>query len=83
MQVLAQQKGGKCLSNEYINHRIKLIWQCKNEHVWTAQLHDIKQGHWYGKCPKNKKLTIEDMQLLAEKKGKNFFLMSILIIKIN
>ena len=48
MQELARTKGGKCLSEEYINSKTKLIWQCKNGHEWGANPHNIQSGKW---CP--------------------------------
>ena len=33
MQKLAEKKGGKCLSTEYVNNRTKLKWQCSEGHV--------------------------------------------------
>ena len=42
MQEIARQKGGKCLSNEYINARTSLIWQCNKGHKWKAEPQSIK-----------------------------------------
>lgn len=36
MQEIAKKRGGKCLSNEYINCKAHLEWQCENEHIWEA-----------------------------------------------
>jgi len=69
MQELAKNNGGKCLSTEYINTRTKLKWQCKEGHTWKATPHSIKRGRWCPYCGGTAKLTIEEMQKLAEKKG--------------
>jgi len=69
MQELAQQKGGKCLSNVYVDSNTKLIWQCREGHVWDAVPSSIKGGHWCAVCSGKMKLTIQEMQELAEKKG--------------
>lgn len=70
MQQLAKERGGKCLSKEYTNSGTKLTWQCHEEHTWEAAPRDVKQGTWCRRCVMNsKKLTIEDMQQLAEKRG--------------
>lgn len=66
----AQNKGGKCLSDEY-EYYIKLLWQCEFGHQWTAIYDNIKQNHWCPECTKKKKHTIEDCrQLAAQKNGK-------------
>ncbi|MEE9378599.1 MAG: hypothetical protein V3V33_11270, partial [Candidatus Lokiarchaeia archaeon] len=68
MQKLAEEKGGKCLSDHYVNARTKLIWQCKEGHVWKAKADHIKNGHWCPKCAGVEKLTLNDMHELARKK---------------
>ncbi|PKP58872.1 MAG: hypothetical protein CVT88_06565 [Candidatus Altiarchaeales archaeon HGW-Altiarchaeales-1] len=69
MQELAKNKGGKCLSTEYVNALTKLKWMCKEGHTWEAIPNCIKSGHWCPYCAGNAKLTIEDMQELAKNKG--------------
>ena len=64
--MLAEERGGKCLSTKYINAHTKLKWQCKESHVWEATPDKIKQGSWCPKCAGNVRLTIEDMYKLAE-----------------
>ena len=39
----ALNKGGKCLSTEYINCKTKMVWQCEQEHTWQAKFDDIKK----------------------------------------
>src|ERR1039458_4462912 len=50
MQKLAKTKGGECLSEEYKNSRLKLLWRCKNGHTWLAPGRTIKEGKWCGAC---------------------------------
>ena len=65
---LAFKKGGKCLSQEYINIDTKLLWECDKKHQWRATPNKIKQGRWCPYCVgKNK--TIEDFKKLAREKG--------------
>lgn len=45
---LAISKGGKCLSNEWINNSVKLTWKCEKSHQWEANYNNIKHGRW---CP--------------------------------
>lgn len=47
---MAQERGGECLSKEYINSTIKLKWRCKEGHEWKALPNNIKKGHWCSKC---------------------------------
>jgi len=68
MQKIAEAKGGKCLSDQYINARTKLMWQCKEGHLWKAKPYHIKNGHWCPKCAGVEKLSLNDIQDLAKQK---------------
>ena len=48
LQKIAEQRGGKCLSKEYINSKTKLLWKCAEGHEWLATPSSIKSGRW---CP--------------------------------
>jgi len=66
MQKLAEDKGGKCLSEEYININTKLKWKCSIGHVWESIPGPILyKGSWCPCCIGRNK-TIKDMQKLAE-----------------
>ena len=75
MQQLAKDKGGKCLSKQYINNHTPLEWMCRHGHRWKTSPANIKNnGHWCRKCghikvASKKKLTIELIQQLARDKG--------------
>ena len=69
MQELAEQRQGKCLSDIYIGNRSKLIWRCGKGHIWEAPPNTVQQGHWCPTCAGRPKVTIEDMQNVAESKG--------------
>ena len=74
MRELAQQKGGKCLSNKYINVDTKLRWKCGEGHIWESIPYLIKSGSWCPKCnvekrSKAQRLTIQDMHQLAESRN--------------
>lgn len=50
---IAKEKGGECLSAQYINSRTKMRWKCNNDHIWTAKLGHIKYDNsWCPKCAK-------------------------------
>lgn len=60
MQGLAKDNGGICLSKEYVNVKTKLIWKCRNNHVWKSTADNIKKGRWCPHCNKTKKGTVKD-----------------------
>lgn len=49
MQEIAIERGGKCLSEMYINSHTKLLWECKEGHQWEAKPCDIKNSNKW--CP--------------------------------
>jgi hypothetical protein len=79
LKKLAKDKGGKCLSEKYINSKFKHKWKCKEGHIWKATPHDIKRGSWCPMCWNKRKntykngitakLTIEEMKELAVNKN--------------
>ncbi len=46
MRKIAEFHGGQCLSDKYLGHSSKLIWECKEGHVWEAIPSSIVQGAW-------------------------------------
>lgn len=51
MQSLAAERGGRCLSTEYLGTTVKLTWQCHQGHVWEAAPTGVKnQGRWCPNC---------------------------------
>jgi hypothetical protein len=52
MQEIATKKGGKCISDEYVNSSTKLRWECGRGHIWDAAPSDIKRGKWCPECKK-------------------------------
>ncbi len=70
MQQIAEKRGGKCLSQSCNGSRTKLLWECSEGHRWKATAANIKHGNWCHKCYYNgMKLTIEEMQQIAEQRG--------------
>nr|QBK85886.1 MAG: uncharacterized protein LCMAC101_04810 [Marseillevirus LCMAC101] len=72
-QDAAKKRGGICLSDQYINCREKMEWECSKGHTWFAQYDGIKRGKWCPICGRAKKghpiLTIEVAQEEAKKRG--------------
>ncbi|MEP7171323.1 MAG: hypothetical protein ABI855_18285, partial [Bacteroidota bacterium] len=71
MRELAQMRGGKCLSREYIDQHSPLKWMCEKGHTWDSGYAIVRQGGWCVACTGNKtrKLTIEDAQQNALERG--------------
>ncbi|MEK6938343.1 MAG: hypothetical protein AABX04_04835 [Nanoarchaeota archaeon] len=57
MEKIAISRGGKCLSPKFVGARTKLIWQCKENHVWEAVPDSISRGRWCPICARNRKRT--------------------------
>jgi uncharacterized protein YkuJ len=49
---LASDKGGICLSTEYINNSIKMLWKCFYLHhnTWESQYSNVRNGKWCPEC---------------------------------
>ena len=70
MQIIAEQKGGRCLSNKYHNTGTKLLWKCEKGHRFYSTPGSIRSiGTWCPVCANNIPLTIKQMHLLATVKG--------------
>ena len=70
VKALAKERGGECLSDEYINSKTKMTFKCCNpEHPpWEAKYHNIRLGKWCKMCYKEKVTpTLQDAQELAKR----------------
>jgi hypothetical protein len=68
----ALEKGGRCLSTEYVNNHTYMEWECDRGHKWSATWASVgkkKKGTWCKKCSGKAKLTLEECQESAKKKG--------------
>lgn len=68
---IAKFHNGRCLSNEYINNKISMLWECSNGHIWKTLLGCIKdQKTWCPYCA-GKFITIKDCKKIAnDRNGK-------------
>ena len=66
LKAIAKQRGGQCLSKEYINNRTKLRWKCQRGHEWEATPAHVKDGTWCPFCAGNRPYSIEFFKALAE-----------------
>lgn len=48
MQVVANNRGGRCLSTAYYSAFIPLEWECNKKYIFKSNPHNIKRGSW---CP--------------------------------
>jgi len=71
----AESKGGKCLSDVYVNSHHKYLWEDADGNQWYAAWYSIKSGRWskqHGAKVKKQKLTTTTIEMLhkkAESKG--------------
>ena len=69
-QKYAEKKGGKCLSEKYINCSTYMKWKCKEGHIWKAKYQDIKNSNsWCARCIGTQRLTLEECQTVAKERG--------------
>ena len=74
LRILAVSRGGRLLSDFYVNNNTKLRWRCSRGHEWEAVPSSIKVGRWCRKCgikcsAIKRARTIDEMQALAKAKG--------------
>jgi hypothetical protein len=51
----AEERGGRCLSTEYINGKTKLQWRCAKGHEWYALWNNIHRGQWCPNCGRERR----------------------------
>lgn len=55
MVAIAAERGGKCLSDRYVNAHTKLLWECSEGHRWETRPLSIKnKGSWCPFCARKK-----------------------------
>ena len=69
IRALAQKRGGKLLSTEYINAVTPIKWQCSKGHQWMARAGNVKSGNWCPYCAGKMRHTIENLNKLAKERG--------------
>jgi hypothetical protein len=67
---IANQHDGYCLETKYINNHTKIGWKCKNNHIWKAALHSIKDlKTWCPYCDGNIKSSLDACKIFAKNKN--------------
>lgn len=68
-QRIAEERGGKCLSEKYVNAHTKMKWQCSEGHIWNTCFANIKNDNtWCPYCA-GKHNNIELCNQVAKKQG--------------
>jgi len=74
LKKIAEGRGGKCLSQDYINSKTKLEWQCSKGHIWKTIPNNIVQNCWcpicgYETVSKKQTNNIEEYREIALARG--------------
>ena len=69
MMAIARTRGGRCLSAQYLNSSVPLLWQCALGHRWRAVPGSIRKGSWCPTCAGVRRLTIDQMRGIADSRG--------------
>ncbi len=70
MQRLAQERGGRCLSETWTSNRTAMEWECARGHRWLAPPANVKRGQWCRACANDRKrVPLAHIQAAAEAKG--------------
>ena len=56
---IIESKKGICISDKYINTKVKLTIQCKNNHIFEINSTDLKRNRWCKLCAHNAPMTKE------------------------
>lgn len=67
-KAFAKERGGECLSTEYVRSEEPLVWQCSDGHIWEARPNNVKFGTWCPYCA-GKRQSIDDLRDLASERG--------------
>ncbi len=69
LQQIANDKGGECLSSEYLGHQVKHLFRCSAGHEWEATSNSIKLGTWCQVCCGKRKDDITSARAFCQENG--------------
>jgi hypothetical protein len=70
IQLLAKEHGGELLSKTYKGNHLKLEWKCKDGHVFSMRVKNVKKGEWCTICSgRYIKFTPKELNEIANKKN--------------
>ena len=69
-QAAAKDRGGECLSTEYVNRNTMMFWRCRVGHEWNAPASIVlSQGSWCPYCSGRHNGSLERCQIIAKERG--------------
>lgn len=69
-QSTAKDRGGTCLSTEYVNRNTMMLWRCREGHEWNAPASIVlSQGSWCPYCSGRHNGSLERCQSIAKERG--------------
>ncbi len=69
LQLLAANRGGKCLSENYELSNVPVEWQCAFGHKWFARTNSVRRGSWCPRCAGVQRKGLDDLKELAAARG--------------
>lgn len=70
MQRIAAERGGRCLSERYMDANIPLVWECASGHRWEARPSAVKHRSWCPHCAIEERChTLDTMRDVARQHG--------------
>ena len=50
LKQMAIDRGGLCLSDEYVRNNVPMLWECHRGHQWKVPAASIRAGQWCHQC---------------------------------
>ena len=69
LKEIANERGGLCLSTEYVNGKTKYLWRCLKGHEWEATGESLRSGSWCPKCSGLAPLSLDALKKTANEHG--------------
>lgn len=69
LREIARSKGGRCLSDRFVDVTTKLEFECSEGHRWETAPANIRGGRWCPRCAGNVPPTMEELHTMARERG--------------
>ena len=70
IQADAGRRGGRCVTDTYVDSLTLMEWECAQGHRWRAVAHSIRQGHWCKRCADAKlRHSVQALHSVAAERG--------------
>ena len=63
MHRIAKERGGKCLSEIYVDSKTNIKWECSEGHQWEATPNNVMRGSWCPTCYRFKRSSLNKITL--------------------